>query len=102
MKNEDIHKGFPRTEIRDFLSDAHERTWTLDKISSLEKRIEELREQLAIAKKHQAAFQLIEGQGWKTWDISDEVPYNSSTYFPFVGTEEELDALLETIRLEEK
>lgn len=102
MKNKDIHKGFPRAEIRDFLSSTYERTWTLDTVCFLEEQIEKLHGELDTAKKHQAAFQLIENQGWKTWDISDEVPYNSCTYFPFVGTEEELDALLETIRLEEK
>lgn len=99
MKNEDIHKGLPQAEIRDFLADAHERTW-VGTVSSLEKEIEELRRRLVIAKKHQAAWQLIESQGWQSWDVSNEVLYNSATYFPFVGTEEEHDALLEAIKSE--
>jgi hypothetical protein len=100
MKNKDIHQGLSQAEIRDFLANAYERSWTLGTVSSLEKQIEELQAQLIVAKKHAAASQLVEHQGWETWDISDEVPYNSSTYFPFVGTEEEYNVLLEAIKSE--
>lgn len=100
MKNKDIHRGLPRAEIRDFLANEHKRNWVLGSVPLLEKEIEELQERLVRARKHQAANQLIKSQGWETWDVSDEVPYNSSTYFPFVGTEEEYDALLEVIKSE--
>lgn len=100
MKNEDIHKGIPQAGIRDFLSNAYERTWTPGTVSSLEKEIEELQERLVTAKKHRAAYELIESQGWEDWDVSDEVPYNAGTYFPFVGTEKEYNALLKAIKLE--
>lgn len=101
MKNKDIHKGLPKAEIRDFLAEQYKHTsWASGTVSYLEKQIEKLQAQLIMAKKHEAALQLIESQGWETWDISDEVPYNSDTYFPFVGTEEERDALLEAIKSE--
>jgi len=100
MKNEDIHKGLSQAKIRDFLANEYKRNRVLGTASSLEKEIEKLQAQLIMAKKHEAARQLIESQGWEDWDVSNEVPYNSSTYFPFVGTEEEHDALLEAIKSE--
>lgn len=100
MKNEDIHKGLFQTDIRDFLAREYERSWTIGggDIAFLEKEIAELQDMLTKAKKRQAIRLLIESQGWEDWDVSDEVPYNSSTYFPFVGTEEEYDVLIKELK----
>lgn len=101
MKNEDIHKDLSETEVRNFLAKQYQRTLfqgvIFGSVSRLEKELKELQKALDEAKAHDAVRQLIHNQGWAAWDVSDEVPYNRNTYFPFVGTEEEYEALLKAI-----
>ena len=105
MHNSDIHKNFDRSDVRDFLAQEFERAqaesgganveWLMAEI----KRYEEL---LINAQRLKATIELMEVCGWTDWDISEEVPYDSDTYFPFVGTEEEHEELLARIDLEKE
>ena len=103
MDNQDIHKQLDRPEVRDFLAQEYEQSMrdaqyqspesVKAEVARLKAEIEKLQGLLIHAQRYQAVCELLEGQGWKAWDISDEVPYNQETYFPFVGTEEEMQAL---------
>jgi len=89
MRNQDIHKNFEREEIRDFLAQQLEASWTGEAVERLEEHISRLQKRLDAAKQSRAVLALIEALGWEDWDVSDKTSYNSETYFPFVGTKDE-------------
>jgi len=105
MHNLDIHKKFDRSDVRDFLAQELERAQAGSGGAQVEWLMAEIKryEELLISAQHlKATIELMEVCGWTDWDISDEVPYNSETYFPFVGTEEEYADLLGQIEREKK
>lgn len=104
MKNEDIHSDIPKKEIRDFLGQWSHREGFLgdaSEIKYLEKTIKEAEERLIHCRNHRAVITLIKSNGWKEFDISDEISYRKDTYFPFIGTEEEFESLKNKIKNEE-
>ena len=99
MDNKDIHKNLPNEVVRDMLAPMLGHSY-LGEVEFIEKKLKELNNDLLIAKNAAAAMQLIDSSGWEIFDISDEIPYNSKTYFPFIGTQEEYDALLKALESE--
>jgi hypothetical protein len=41
---------------------------------------------------------LIEEKGWKEWDASEYIFYHRESHFPFIGTEDEFNKLLESLK----
>lgn len=103
MDNKDIHNGLDKKEIRDFLSKQSRREGFLGRhseIEYLEKELERIKERLIHCRNHKAIITLIESIGWESFDLDDIVPYNKDTYFPFIGTKEEFEALEERLNEE--
>lgn len=91
MKNIDKHAALPSSNIRDFL--AKQLGYGYEgEVENIKSRIAGLQKELEIAKRSQAARDLIKSNGWEQFDVSDDIEdYKSSEYFSFVGTQEELD-----------
>lgn len=92
MLNVNIHSGLDKKEIRDFLAKSERNEGILGRSSEieyLEKELERIKERLNHAKNHRAIITLIELNGWQVFGVSDDIPYDKDTYFPFIGTEEE-------------
>ena len=112
MNSTEIHKGLPQKEIRDFLSLAMAKAFD-DENNNQKKHllhstyddtfdwaIDDAREQIKYLKKYieniktkQALIKLIDMNGWKEHDVSDDV-YNDTEYklhMNFIGTEDELE-----------
>ena len=99
MKNSEIHKGFEKQEIRDFLAKQYREGMmnSTGSVEQLQKRINQLKEELEYAKQSEAARALMTTLGWKPYDIERVISdYDSNSYFPFVGTEKELFSLPHT------
>src|SRR5574337_1063376 len=100
MDNKDIHNGLDKKEIRDFLGQCERREGILGRsseIEDLEKELERIEERLVHCKNHLAIETLIELNGWQLFDISDDIPYDKYTYFPFIGTEKEFELLMKKL-----
>ena len=103
MENKDIHKDFCDREVRDFL--ARELTQSRIKcgfisVEYAEKQIREFQHVLKHARKVRAIEYLIAEKRWEEYDISDEIiRYNKETYFPFIGTKEEYDKLMQQLNV---
>ena len=96
MNNNDIHNGLDKKEIRDLLGQWLWREGALgtsSEIKYLEKELERIKERLIHCRNHQAVIALINSNGWKDFDVSENIPYNNDTYFPFIGTKEEFEDL---------
>lgn len=105
MKNEEIHRGFSQSEIRDFLSqelrDARmEGGVGISSVKYIEEQVEKYQKLLKCAKKFQSLKQIIEDKNWGEWDIEDVISYNRETYFSFIGTEEEYYKLMKALKEE--
>lgn len=103
MLNKDIHNELDKKEVRDFLGQFLCKERLLGRateIEYLEKELEIIKERLIHCRNHQAIIQLIESNEWEEFDISDEVPYDKDTYFPFIGTKEEYETLKNIIEKE--
>ena len=93
MKNEDKHCGLNDAHIRDFLAQQL-RYGYRGEVIAINKHIAKLKENLKVAKRSEAAAQLIEDKGWERFDVSEEIQdYSPKTYFAFIGTNEEYKAL---------
>jgi len=121
MKNSEIHGGLKQKDIRDFLSRSlrnfMERLIDNSKnvvipytdepyvyaIQKAEQDIKSLTEQIEIYKGIQASLRLIKMNGWDEFDVSDETEKDKGTKLKmaFIGTQEEYEQLLETIKNEE-
>lgn len=122
MKNSKIHEGLPQKEIRDFLSMSLLKSYADESINkkdysalagmsnSVEKAIaiaeadiKYLQKYIENLKSKEAIWKLIELNGWKDFDVSDEtekdyIGYNQ--WMNFIGTEEEYIALINKINSE--
>ena len=101
MKNENIHNGFSEKEIRDFLAQElseSQKEGGFVSVEYAEEQIKQFQKLLKYAKKFDAVKCLMAEKGWEDLDISEWVSYNSETSFPFIGTEEERNKLLETLK----
>lgn len=98
MKNEDIHKGLVKAEIRDFLGERILKSAILCRYTSTEfiqSQIDELQVQLNHAKTHEAIQQIMLDNGWTDHDVTEEIEdYNNETYMPFIGTAAECNEQL--------
>ncbi len=99
MDNKDIHKNLPKESIRNLLAPMLGHYYR-GEVDNIERKLAQIQYDLKKAKNAEAAMQLIEASGWETFDVSDEIAYNSKTYYPFVGTRQELDALLKALESE--
>lgn len=98
MKNKDIHKGFEEAEVRDFLSKSVVNSCYVGEVERLEKNIKSLQEQLIKARQLEAVMSIIKSKGWDVHDVSDYVhDYKSGEYFGFVGTKDEVKAMIDSI-----
>jgi len=117
MKNSEIHNGFEKKEIRNFLAqsliDASVRLknnkleiipYSEDKaleyvIRNAELNIEFFQKNIQIYKQILAIQQLISLNDWQEFDVSDETEKNiKEGWMSFIGTENEHKHLLEIIR----
>ena len=101
MKNENIHNGFSEKEVRDFLAQElreSQKEGGFVSVEYAEEQIKNFQKILKRAKKFEAVKCLMALRGWEDLDISEWVSYNSETYFPFIGTEEERSKLLATLK----
>jgi ribosomal protein S20 len=98
MEQENIHDGLENSEIRTYLSKTLHTTMHNGAFGGSEEyikeQIEKLQKQLEQVKIRMAIEQLIKQNGWKWWDISDEISYDPKTYFDFVGTPEEFKTFM--------
>jgi len=93
MKNAEKHNELDKSEIRDFLAKQVGYGYE-GEVDNIKKRIADLQAELEIAKRSQAARDLISLNGWESFDVSDDVEdYKSGEYFSFVGTQEERDCV---------
>ena len=85
------HKDLGQSEIRDFL--AKQVGCGYDgEVKNIAAQIKKLEGDLEKAKASQGARDLIKLNGWKEHDVSDDVDtYVSGEYFPFIGTDKELE-----------
>lgn len=99
MKNKDLHDGLDKKEIRDFLSKQYQKegrecNWSSD-IEFLEKELEKHKKMLESAYTFKGIKHLINIQGWRNFDVSDNIEnYDKDNYFEFIGTDEEFKNLL--------
>lgn len=101
MKNENIHEGLSQQEIRDYLAKELELNGGMYvSIKYIEEQIGKYQEFLKQRKNYESVLCLIKEKGWEDWDVSEYVPYNKEAYFPFIGTEEEFNKLLELLKKE--
>jgi hypothetical protein len=96
MDNKNIHRNYEENEIRDFLARELELSES-GNIKLLEEKIERFKELLKGAKRRKVLLSIIKGKNWIEWDISEYVPYNKETYFPFIGTKEEYNKLVKKL-----
>lgn len=95
MKAKDVHKGLLNEQVRDFLGRIYQDTFMASSPKYIEERIKKLSEELKEAKKGEAVSFLLDSLGYTVFDVSDEIEdYSSTTYIPFVGTEEEYKCFL--------
>lgn len=114
MNISEMHKRFPQQEVRDFLSLAMVRA--LDDEANFQKKtvvyaeykdsfewakadaleqIKSLKQRIRNIEIKQGIIKLIELNGWKEHDVSDDV-HNDTEYrnwMSFIGTEDELEQL---------
>ena len=105
MKNSDIHNHLSKKEVRDFLGKqlVHcYRNGAMTDTAWLESKIKEYQSSLDLAYQYNAILKLIAGQVWQEWDVSENVPYDSESYFCFIGTAEEYEDLLKRIEAEDE
>ena len=118
MNCTEIHVGLPQREIRDFLSqqmvlafetEMNNKKTTLKltdypdafewaKQDAIE-QIRYLKRFIGIIENKQAILKLIESNGWKEHDVSDDVRNNTEYKLSmcFIGTDEEHQKLINTI-----
>jgi hypothetical protein len=89
MDNKNIHNRLKDKNLRDFVAKSLEENDVYTSVENLEKELKECKEKLEKAKIRQALYLIIEKYGWEELDCSDEVFYDSKTYFPFIGTKKE-------------
>lgn len=99
MKNKDIHKNLTDRTVRDFLAQGVDGAY-IGEVARIELKIDQLENNLLNARNREASLRLIKLNGWEVFDISDEIYYNPNTYFPFIGTKKEHDALLKALESE--
>lgn len=116
-----MHEGLENCKIRDFLcsqlESAQHRLNNLKPktvpysgknacnsiIENDRLHIEYLKERIMLYEQIQAVLTLIEANGWKEFDVSDEIEKDVPTgWLSFIGTKEEHKNLLKAIKLEEK
>jgi hypothetical protein len=117
MKNSEIHQGLTNKEVRDFLSNAINKSfeeecnnkvveYPYDKnepfewsIKNAEAQIEYLKKQINIMKARQAIILLIKSNGWQEFDVSDLTKKDTEyLHMNFIGTVEEHENLLKKIK----
>lgn len=99
MKNQHIHKGLDKSEIRDFLGKRIFKGLSVHSPQYIKKQIKELQEELILAQQEEAIITITKLIGWNGFDISDEIEdYSTDTYMNFVGTEEEYQDLINKIK----
>lgn len=93
MKNIDIHKSLPESDVRDFLGQQKGCCHPDEYIKHLEEQVKKAKAELSNARKERAVAELIKTKGWCQFDVSNEIEdYSSATYFEFIGTKNELAA----------
>lgn len=93
--NKTKHEDLEQSELRDFL--AKELKWCGydGEVEVIKSQIKDLEIRLEKVRSSQIAKNAVRLNGWLEHDVSDHVEqYISDEYFPFVGTDEELDTLL--------
>ncbi len=116
MKNSEIHQGLENAYLRDYFAISvmknfqKEYSTKLEHVSSdienpwastilrSEKTIEYEKKRLEIFKERQALFVLIKAQGWKEHDVSDETEKDLESWLSFIGTEDEYDRFVESLK----
>ncbi len=107
MENKDIHNGLSEKEVRDYLSKQYQKegykcNWNPD-VKFLEKELERHKKMLEAANIFNGIKALIKLQGWKTFDVFDEISDyedDEDIYFEFMGTEEEFKVFIEKLKKE--
>lgn len=116
MKNSEIHQGLENAYLRDYFAISVMKNFEKEYSTKLEhvcfdienpwestilkteKTIEYEKKRLEIFKERQALFCLIKAQGWKEHDVSDETEKDLDGWLNFVGTEEEYDVFIESLK----
>lgn len=95
-----IHSHLDDANIRDFLSKSFREATKVSgylSVKHLEQELERIKAQIVAAKAAEGIEALIEKNGWKEFDVSDDVPFDGETYFSFLGTQKEYVALMKKI-----
>lgn len=89
MKNLEKHHTLSDSHVRDFL--AKKVGYGFEgEVEMLTEQIAQLQQKLETAKESRAALDLIKSRGWKDFDVIESIDdYSRSSYFPFIGTDEE-------------
>ncbi len=94
MRNDEVHQGLEKKEVRDLLAEqSWETGWTASvnySVAWYEEEIVRLQEKLALARRHVTIRKIADEYGWQFYDISDEyADYDPNRCLDFVGTAEE-------------
>lgn len=90
MKQDDIHNNLSSEEVRKLLAKLFNRGAYYPQTWILEQQIKDLQQKLLLKQEADAAKLIMDSFGWRAYDISDKITdYTNTTYYPFVGTEEE-------------
>lgn len=99
MKNNEIHDGLDKKEIRDFLAKEFNKVPCSGNIEEAQKELSEAQKRLDGIIKRRVIERLISDNKWNIFDISDDIEdYKPGTFFQFVGTEEEYKKLMINIK----
>lgn len=116
MKNSEIHIGLPKESLREYFATQIQTLFTMGSqnkkkilnyfdepfewaIRDAEEQIKFLERYIVIMKNRQAIYQLYGNEGWKEFDVSDDVHNNTShsIHKTFIGTDEEHKVLMKKI-----
>ena len=93
MEIEEIYCEIEDEQTRMFLArqlkESQKNAGYLTDVDYLKTQLNEIQTKLEYAKIHEGLKNLMKKMGWKEFDVSDYVNYDSHTYFDFIGTEEE-------------
>lgn len=94
MRNEEVHQGLEKKEVRDLLAEQFRGTGWVGSVTHgvqwYEEEIARLQEKLALARRHVAVREIATEYGWQFYDISDSyTDYAPKGCLDFVGTAEE-------------
>jgi ribonucleotide reductase beta subunit family protein with ferritin-like domain len=100
ITNETKHIGLDKKDLRDFVGKTLQQYHHFyEKQEDVLKEIETLKNKLKEIKIRDGLMELMKQLNWKDYDVSDYIDYKFETYFNFIGTDDEYNKLINTLKL---